>query len=281
MRKATFPVLFFLLILFTGCGKDPITPTGSLAKEDLANVRYGSHVSQTLDVYLPENRSNQTKTIVFVHGGFWIGGDKSELAGIAKQFRDKGYAAISINYRLANTAENNIHPAQVNDLGEAITFIQERADEWDISGDELALAGASAGGHIALLYTYAYDSGNDVKTVISLAGPTNLANMQNASPQQAQVVRWFLGADANTPASVYQQASPLSHVSAVTKPSLLLHGKQDLIVPYQQSLELKAKLDQFGVKNELVTYDNLGHEADLNAVPGLVKEIDDWLKDLN
>lgn len=281
MRKATFPVLFFLLILFTGCGKDPITPTGSLAKEDLANVRYGSHVSQTLDVYLPENRSNQTKTIVFVHGGFWIGGDKSELAGIAKQFRDKGYAAISINYRLANTAENNIHPAQVNDLGEAITFIQERADEWDISGDELALAGASAGGHIALLYTYAYDSGNDVKTVISLAGPTNLANMQNASPQQAQVVRWFLGADANTPASVYQQASPLSHVSAVTKPSLLLHGKQDLIVPYQQSLELKAKLDQFRVKNELVTYDNLGHEADLNAVPGLVKEIDDWLKDLN
>jgi acetyl esterase/lipase len=278
MAKATIPVLFFLLIFFTGCKKDPVNTVENLAKEDRTDLRYGSHVSQTLDVYLPADRGVHTKTIVFVHGGFWIGGDKEELADIAKQFRDRGYAAISINYRLANTAENHIHPAQVNDLGDAITFIQGKADEWDISGDKLALAGASAGGHIALLYSYAYDTGNDVETVISLAGPTNLANMQNASPQQAQVVRWFLGADASTSAAVYQQASPVNHVAATSKPTLLLHGRQDVIVPYQQSVELKAKLDQFGIKNELVTYENLGHESDLNAVPGLIETIEEWLK---
>ena len=281
MARAAFPVLFLLLILFTGCKKDPVSTAGNIEKEDLTNVRYGLHASQTMDVYLPADRSSATKTIIFVHGGFWIGGDKDELAGIAKQFRDKGYAAVSVNYRLANTAESNVHPAQVTDLGNAIAQIQDMAGEWKISADQLSLAGASAGGHIALLYAYAYDTGNHIKTVISLAGPTNLANMQNASPQQAQVVRWFLGANAGTPASVYQQASPLSHVSATTRPTLLLHGKLDAIVPYQQSVELKARLDQFGVKNKLVTYENLGHEADLNSVPGLVAEIDNWLREFN
>ena len=277
MVKTTFSILAFLLIFSTGCKKDPEEKAGNLAKEDLTDVRYGAHASQTMDVYLPNNRSNQTKTIIFVHGGFWIGGDKAELTNFAKQFRDKGYTAISINYRLANTAENHSHPAQVNDLGDAIAFIRDHSDEWQTSGDALALVGASAGGHIALLYTYAYDTGNHIKTVISLAGPTNLTNMQNASPQQAQVVRWFLGADAGTPPNVFQQASPISHVSAATKATLLLHGKLDVIVPYQQSVELKARLDQFGVKNKLVTYDNLGHEADLNAVPGLVTEMEEWL----
>ena len=277
MGKATLSVLIFFFIVVTGCKKDSGSSPENLAKEDLTDLRYGVNASQTLDVYLPANRSDQTKTIIFVHGGFWIGGDKDELADIAKQFRDKGYTAISINYRLANTAENNIHPAQVNDLRDAITFIQEKAGEWNISADKLALAGASAGGHIALLYTYAYDTRNNIQTVISLAGPTDLTNMQGASAQQAQVVRWFLGANANTPASVFQEASPITHVSAGTKPTLLFHGKLDVVVPYQQSVDLKAKLDQFGVKNELVTYENLGHEADLNAVPGLIEKIDEWL----
>jgi len=278
MTKTAFSILFSLLILVSGCGKDKVSTPDNLAKEDLMNLRYGTHASQTMDVYLPADRGSQTGTVVFVHGGFWIGGDKAELADITRQFRDKGYATASINYRLANTAENNVHPAQVNDLKDAIAFIQQQAAGWKISGDHVAVAGASAGGHIALLYTYAYDSENTVATVISLAGPTNLANMQNASPQQAQVVQWFLGTGAS--ASPYQQASPISHVNAATKPTLLLHGKLDVIVPYQQSTELKAKLDQSGVKNKLITYDNLGHESNLNAVPGLVAEIDGWLREV-
>jgi dipeptidyl aminopeptidase/acylaminoacyl peptidase len=101
--------------------------------------------------------------------------------------------------------------------------------------------------------------------------------MQNASPQQAQVVKWFLGASAQSNPSIYQQASPISHVNANSKPTLLFHGKLDAVVPYAQSVSLKAKLDQFNVKNKLITYDNLGHEADLNAVSNFVAELESWL----
>ena len=276
MIKITVKYLIFVCLLLAGCKKDPVDVTMT-GRSDLSDLKYGSHSAQTVDVYLPENRNSQTKAIIFIHGGFWFGGDKAEMSSMARQFRDKGYATASVNYRLSRTTENNIHPAQVSDLGDAIEFIQSKAAEWKISADELALVGASAGGHIALLYTYAYNTGGEVKTVVSLAGPTNLINMQNASNQQKLVVSWFLGDIAENIPTVYQQASPVSHVSSTSKPTLLLHGKLDIIVPYEQSLELKTRLDQFGVKNKLVTYENVGHDAGFNEVPGLVTECENWL----
>jgi len=276
MIKVTIRYFVVVCLLLAGCRKDSIDNIIP-EQSDLLDLKYGSHSAQSVDVYLPENRNSQTKAIIFIHGGFWVGGDKAEMSSMAKQFRDKGYATASVNYRLTGTAENNIHPAQVSDLGKAIEFIQTKAAEWKISANEVALVGASAGGHLALLYTYAYNTSGDVKTVVSLAGPTNLMNMPNASVQQKLVVRWFLGDVAENIPSVYEQASPISHVSSASKPTLLLHGKLDVIVPYEQSLELKTKLDQFGVKNKLVTYENLGHDVKFDEVPGLLTECENWL----
>jgi acetyl esterase/lipase len=279
MARLTISSFLLVFILIAGCKKETPVLTSNLKSTDLVDLKYGSHISQSLDVYLPANRTAQTKTVIFIHGGFWVGGDKAEMSVLAKNFRDKGYATAAINYRLSHTSENFIHPAQVSDLAKAIEFIDSKAKEWNMSSGSLALVGASAGGHIALLYTYAYDPGNRVSTVISLAGPTNLLNMENASLQQAQVLHWFLGTDPQTSPAVYQQASPVSHVKSGSKPTLLLHGKLDLIVPYQQAIDLKTKLDQFGVKNKRVTYDNMGHQADLNLVPGFLAECENWLSE--
>jgi acetyl esterase/lipase len=276
MFKLTTGGILLFFLLFTGCRKEEVR---KLESRDLIGLKYGSHASQSMDVYLPANRGSDTKTIIFIHGGFWLAGDKAEMSELAKMFRDNGYTSATINYRLSHTAENFTHPAQVNDLGKAIEFISSQTADWKISSEALALVGASAGGHIALLYTYAYDTGKRVKTVISLAGPTDLGTLQNASPQQLQVLQWFLGTDSQSSPAVYQQASPINHVDADSKPTLLVHGKLDQVVPYQQSSDLKAKLDQFGVKNKLISYDNLGHEADLNAVPGLLAECERWLSE--
>lgn len=278
MRNVVIKCFVVICLLLVQCKKDSVDIVVS-ERSDLSDLQYGNHPAQTVDVYLPENRNSQTKAIIFIHGGFWFGGDKAEMSAMARQFRDKGYATASVNYRLSGTPENNIHPAQVSDLGEVIKFIQGKSADWNISVKDVALVGASAGGHLALLYTYAYNTGGDVKTVVSLAGPTNLVNMPNASIQQKLVVRWFLGDVAENIPSVYQQASPISHVTSISRPTLLLHGKLDVIVPYEQSLELKTRLDQFEVKNKLVTYQNLGHDAGFNEVPGLVAECENWLSE--
>lgn len=280
MIKLTIHTLFVLFLILTGCKKDQLNEQGGLTSAEVLDLKYGDHPSQTLDIYLPQNRNSQIKTIILVHGGFWLAGDKSEMTAIAKQFRDKGYASAAINYRLTRTSENNIHPAQVNDLGKAIEFIRSKSAEWDIAADDLALVGTSAGGHIALLYAYAHDANNRVKTVIALAGPTDLVSIENASPQQEQILRWFLGSDIKSSPFIYQQASPLFHVNAGSKPTLLLHGKLDELVPYDQSVKLKIKLDEFGVKNRLVTYENLGHAGSLAVVPDLFSECETWLAEI-
>lgn len=153
MIKLTIHSIFVLFLLLAGCKKDSVNNEDNLKSAELTDLKYGDHLSQTVDVYLPPNRTSQTKTIIFIHGGFWLADDKSEMTGLAKQFRDKGYASATINYRLSHTAENNIHPAQVNDLDKSIEFIRGKSVEWNISTDHLGLIGTSAGGHIALLYT--------------------------------------------------------------------------------------------------------------------------------
>lgn len=278
--KSIISGLLFIFIISASCKKAPDQPNeAALSSQDLLNVSYGTHVRNSLDIYLPERRDEKTAVILLVHGGSWLGGDKSAFTDLAKYWRDKGYAAATMNYRLTNTPENNIHPAQVNDIAKAIAFIGSKAADWKISSDKFALQGASAGGHLSLLYTYKYDTGNKVKTVISLAGPTDFTPTSGLSPVQAQIVQSLIGTSYLTNPTAYAEASPISHVTANSKPTLLFHGKLDVVVPYQQSVDLKNRLTQFSIVHKLVSYEDTGHEViNANYMASFLTECDNWLK---
>lgn len=277
--KGALTGFVFLLFISTGCKKEPEDQELPLTAQDIQNVSYGGNKRNVLDMYLPEKRDAGTPVIVFIHGGSWFEGDKSAFTDLAKYWRDKGFAAATINYRFTNTAEKNIHPAQVNDIAGAIEFIASKSGDWKISADKVALVGASAGGHLALLYTYKYDTGNKVKTVISMAGPTDLTGIMNAGTAQSQVVQWLVGLPFQTNPDAYAQASPITHVSSASKPTLLFHGKLDVVVPHEQSISLSSRLKQLGVANKLVLYEETGHEVvNLNNTMSFLSDCDAWLK---
>jgi acetyl esterase/lipase len=271
--------LILLFLISTGCKKSSeVVKEPVLKSEDLLEVRYADHPQNSMDIYLPAQRNSATPVILFVHGGFWFEGDKSMFTDLAKYMRDAGYVSANINYRLTHTAENNVHPAQVNDIAKAIGFLKSKASEYKISPSAYALLGASSGAHLALLYTYQDNRDNLVKTVVSMAGPANFADPRNANPLQAQVLEWFIGSSFQSNPTAYVQASPITHVSSTSKPTLIFHGKLDVVVPSQQSIDLKAKLDQFNVPNKLIVYDNLGHEfAGTDKSPAFLAEIESWL----
>lgn len=272
--------LLFIFIISAGCKKAADQPEETvLSSQDLLNVSYGAHIRNSLDIYLPERRDANTAVILLVHGGSWLGGDKSAFTDLAKYWRDKGYAAATMNYRLTSTPENNIHPAQVNDIAKAIGFIGSKAAEWKISSDKFALQGVSAGGHLSLLYTYKYDNSNKVKTVISMAGPTDFTPTSNLSDTQVEIVQLLIGAPYLSNPSAYAEASPISHVTANSKPTLLFHGKLDIVVPYQQSFDLKNRLAQFSTVHKLVSYEDTGHEViNANYMASFLAECDNWFK---
>lgn len=261
MRKLV--ILFFLAINIVSCQKEPNTEIVSpaLAAQSLLNVSYGSDPLQTMDIYLPAGRSDTTKVLIMVHGGAWIGGDKSEMTPFVKilQQRLAGYAIININYRLATSLTNHF-PTQENDMKAVVDFLVVKGSEYQIS-QKFILLGASAGAHMALLQGYKYNSPS-IKAVVDFFGPSDMAELFNntTDPSGLIVFQLLMGGTPSTNPLMYQLSSPLNFVTSQSPPTIILHGEIDELVPVSQSLLLKNKLQSSGIEHKLIIYPNLGHD---------------------
>ena len=110
-----------------------------------------------------------------------------------------------------------------------------------------------------------------------MAESTNFVSNINANPLQAQVLEWIIGSGYQSNPNAYVQAIPITYVSSSWAPTLIFYGKSDQIVPVQQSLDLKKKLDQLNVINKLIVYENLGHEfAGMDKNPEFLTELKSW-----
>ncbi len=247
---------FVLICLLAGaCTKNDT----STSRTEL-NVGYGADARQKMDIYLPANRSaSDTKVIILIHGGGWSAGDKSDFTAVVPvlQQRLPGYAVFNLNYRLASPGVN-LFPTQEMDVKAAVEFIYSQRSRYGIS-DKFVLLGASAGGHLALLQSYKYDSPVRPKAVVSFFGPTDMTALYNSSPTASAIAQLVAGATPSSNPVVYQQSSPVTFVSAQSPPTLLLHGGRDQLVPPAQATTLQGLLNSAGVPNQYVLYPDEDH----------------------
>ena len=217
-----------------------------------------------MDVYLPANRNTtDTKVFIMIHGGAWETGDKLDFNEYLPVFKQRlpGYAIFNINYRLATLPSANLFPTQENDVKAAFTFITGKSAEYSFNPLKLAVLGASAGGHLALLQSFK-NTTPKVKALIDMFGPTDMADLYNfysTDPLTQFGIRALLSGTPSTNAALYQSSSPINFVSAQSPPTLILHGGVDPLVPISESTTLKAKLITAGVAVQMVTYPTEGH----------------------
>jgi acetyl esterase/lipase len=184
IRYTLYAVAF--AFFFTSCKKDDAA-TDNTTQLDLKDVAYGADPLQKMDVYLPAGRSQaNTYTLVMVHGGSWAGGDKADFNADITNVRSMlgNYAIFNINYRLANGSSVTL-PQLVADVDAAFEFIAGKAAHYNINTGKMAVMGASAGGHLALLKAYKSNTNGRIKAVVDLFGPTDLAWMYTNHPQPA------------------------------------------------------------------------------------------------
>lgn len=250
--------LAILGAILSSCKKDddPVED-GSVT---MLNVSYGGNAQQKMDVYLPENRSSETKVIIMIHGGGWNTGDKADFNEYVDSLkkREPSYAIFNINYRLAHPPD--LFPAQEQDIKAAIEFIYNKKAEYIIS-DKFALIGASAGAHLALLQGYKYSTPVKPKAIIDFFGPTDLVELYN-NPSNPLVQPLLAAVTGGTPASnnsLYFQSSPVNFISSQSPPTMILHGGTDIIVPPSQSDLLNASLNSAGVAHQYISYPAEGH----------------------
>jgi acetyl esterase/lipase len=246
------------LLFLASCKKDD-----TVAEQTQLNVGYGADAAQKMDIYLPAGRNSATtKVIIFIHGGGWSSGDKSDFTAYVDTMKRRlpGYAIFNINYRLASGI-TNLFPTQENDVKTAVEYIYNKRGEFMVS-DKFVLLGASAGAHLSLLQAYKYNSPIKIKAVVDLFGPTDLVDMYNnpasifAPPSALAAV---VGGTPTSNPAMYQQSSPNNFVTAQSPPTIILQGGMDILVSPNQSVLLKNKLLSMGVLHQYVFYPTENH----------------------
>jgi len=256
-------IIFYISVVFVACKKETSEVVNSVPEKTILNVAYGDSTEQKMDVYLPANRTETaTKILILIHGGSWITGDKSDFSEYLPVFRQRlpDYVLVNINYRLGKFPDINAFPAQEEDVKGAVDFILSKSGEYIFNKEKLAVLGASAGGHLALLQCYK-NASPKVKALVDMFGPTDMVDLYNSLTEPIEIFgleALMSGTPATNP-SLYQRSSPINFVSAQNPPTLIFHGGQDPLVPISESIALKAKLQTAGVPVQMVTYPTEGH----------------------
>ena len=248
------------LFFFIACAKKEASDT--IQSQILLNIPYGSDSKQKMDIYLPaQHDTTTTKLLVLIHGGGWTEGDKTDFNPFITELQKRlpEYAVANINYRLATISENHF-PTQENDVQAAIEFLITKSAEYKIS-KKVALLGASAGAHLALLHAYKHASPIRIKAAIDLFGPTELVSLYNSSPNPSipLLLKMITEGTPVTHPLQYEQSSPFHFITKNSCPALLLHGGMDFLIPASQSELFRDKLFKNEVASEYIFYPTEGH----------------------
>lgn len=236
------------------------------------NIEYckPGDTSLKLDLYSPKNRSKPLPAIIFIHGGAWKGGYRQMYHYYCTKFAEHGYVAATISYRLSGDAP---FPAAVEDVKCAVRWLRANAEKLGIDPNKIAVAGGSAGGHLAMMVGYAPDTpelegqgGNAnvtsrVQAVVNLYGPTDLTT--DVARSKGDVIRFLGGKTMDQAPELYRLASPIMHVSPDDPPTLILHGSIDSTVTIDHAERLAEALKKAGVDYEFDRVEGWPHTMDL------------------
>jgi acetyl esterase/lipase len=239
--------------------------------QKLFNVPYCTpdDLPQKMDLYFPDH-GGPWPAVVYVHGGGWMSGDKSDGKGLANLLNPLGYMVASVNYRIAPEFR---FPAFIEDVKCSIRFLRAHADQYHLNSQHIAAMGESAGGHMAaLLGTTDQSAGWDVgeyldqssriQAVIDLSGPADLT--VTVTPDLEPLLKLVFGPNPVERAD----ASPVKYVTAHASPFLIFHGDQDTIVDISQGQAMYDALMKAGASAKLVVVKNATHNMGTGGYEG-------------
>lgn len=239
-----------------------------------------------LDVYTPTTAVTEKKnlpTVIWVHGGGWISGNKGNVAPYMKILAGKGYNAIAVNY---SVSPEKTYPTPIVQLDAALRYINQHADTLHVDKNQLFLAGDSAGSQIASQVATIITNPEYARLVAMDAPlqPTQLKGMllncgaydlsiinANGNSEGAKLLRTFLWSysgkkDFMDDADI-KPASVIEYVNKDFPPTFITAGNVDPLLP--QSQAMAKKLQSLEVSTEALFYpDNytpaLNHEYQFN-----------------
>jgi len=279
-------------LLVGGCtravGQSPYT--------HVADVIYGRKfgLALTMDVFAPLENANGAAVVWVVSGG-WLSAHQYislELSqALIKTLVQRGYTVFAVVH--SSQPKFNI-PEMLPDIDRAVRYIRYHAAEYSIDPDRIGIAGASSGGHLALMQAVAGEDGDPgakdpvgrvssrVQAVACFFPPSDFLNYGQPGENALGRNRLkgfpapfaFPESDPQKKRAIGRQISPFNHITPDDPPTLIIHGDQDALVPLEQSETMIAKLKREGIYAQLIVKHGAGH-----GWPGIEKDmpkIADW-----
>lgn len=223
------------------------------------NVHYDGHAQTVMDIYVPPNPAPRPAMIV-IHGGGWTGGTKeSVVANWVLPYLEKGFVVANVEYRLAGVATA---PAAVEDALKAADHFYDDAKKYGVDARRIAVTGASAGGHLALMVGMTPKAAklgkpSKVRAVVNFCGITDVDDQLHGPNMREYAVKWVPEGPNRT--ELAKRVSPMTYVRKDVPPILTIHGDADATVPYEHGVKLTKALRDAGAKTEMISVPKGGH----------------------
>lgn len=234
------------------------------------NITYltAENYEAKLDVYRPLNNQKPVPTVVYFHGGGWVGGTRSANVMEILPYLEMGWAVVNVDYRLASVS---LAPAAVEDCRCALKWVITHAEQYKFDVKRIVLSGRSAGGHLALTTGFLATTANldwrcyydeapmdlKVAAIVNWYGITDVTELISGPSLRTWAASW-LGPNADR-IKTAELVSPLNSVRKGVPPVLTIHGDADPVVPYSQAVRLHRALNGVGTPNKLITVPRGNH----------------------
>ena len=273
-RRVSFLLLTCLIV---SAQKGPQLPA-----PDHADVRYGPHERNVLDVWLAKS-STPTPLAIYYHGGGFRAGDKRTLnRELLEKLRANGISVAAANYRLSDVAP---YPAQMHDSARALQFLRLHAQRFNIDPTRVGAFGGSAGAGISQWLAFHNDLADPknpdpvlrqstrLSAIVPSAAQSSydprfikkLMNTDQVHPALVALFGMSSPADVNQPRffPLFEDSSPINHLTADDPPILLFYSQRNDPLPPNSTGEqhihhpkfgfvLKEKADRLGVPCKLI-----------------------------
>lgn len=178
-------------------------------------------------------------TLVYLHGGSWTGGDPhTQSRPLIHHLALDGWLVATVRYPLSPRAT---FPDHLVGVKRAIAWLRTAGRSHGVDPARIAIAGASAGGHLAALaaltahrpeYQPGFEAADtSVAACVTLYGVYDFLNRNRTRQDWRLIPEVVMKADPVTEAPRFREASPLDQITSAAPPFLVIHGSHDSLVP--------------------------------------------------
>jgi acetyl esterase/lipase len=233
-----------------------------------------------LDLQVPAG-PDRKPLVVYATGGGFVFVDKQNSLRLRTFLAESGFAVASVEYRTVLAGAT--YRDGIADVRDAVAFLREHSDEYNLDGTRVALLGESAGGYLVTMA--GLDPATDVRAVVNKFGAVDFGTIAADFDQETQAA---LGI-ADHPLALYlhgagtgrtvrddvPDANALNHVTADAPAFQLWHGSADGIISPSQTLRLHNALRAAGADSTRYVLDGATH-GDVAALLGRPDEVLPW-----